>query len=1759
MKFARFALPHAGRLPWLPAAVLSTLLAGAAHAADGTWITDGDGLWSSGTNWAGGIVADAAGFTADFSTVDLATDRTVSLDSARVLGHLVFGDADPLATPASWVLNNNNIAANTLTLASGSPTITVHDLGTGKSATIGAVINGTAGFTKAGTGTLALTAANTFTGGVAINAGTLALTNSNQVGATNPLTIGAAGRLSTNAGAVTFSNAISGTGILDIASTAEIRFAGDWSGFAGTVNVLTTSGGKLNITGLTGSPDPAAVINVANGATVFASGLTLANNFTVLGTGNSENRGALRLDSGTEISGAVTLLGNATIGNSGVAAATISGVIGDGGSGFGISTAATGAQTIILSGPNTFTGRATLAGQTVFSVAQINNSGEDGNLGRNSTIDFGNATTGGTLVYTGPGETTNRVINLAGTTGGATLTHNGSGQLTFTSDLTATGAGTKTITVQGGGNTEFAGAIVDNSATDTTSLTKAGSGTLTLSGPSPFTGAVNLNGGRLVVAHPNGLGAPESLAANRLINLGASGSGTLELATDSSIAAYRLWGSSNNASTVVSNRATPGAGITHAFGNSGVGNNTVTFAAGPNVISGTAGVSLASLNLAAGSAGTATLNPTSASVTVQGPVNIASNNFAKTLNLGGTGDGNTILGNISNGLNTLTLVKSNTGTWTLAGTNSHTGTTSVTGGILRLDYTTNNTSKLADAAGLTLGGGTIDLAGGSHVESVSSTTLAAATASTVTRSSGGATLQLNSINVGAGASLTFGAPGVATTDNLNTNGILGPWARMNAGGTSDWAVNSTNSADGSVTTFAGYADIDRLGGVVPNNPAAHVRIVEGGGSGPVTLAASPLTAIDSLKIDASGGPVVLAPANATDILRVGGESGGGLWLTAAAGPAAIGTTPGDGILTSGGTPNITAATLTLINDSTTNLLTINSTIANNGDDPVGIAKAGPGTLVLAGSNSFTGPAGASEGTLRLASPGAFGTATAVTVGSAATLDLNGFSRTIGSLATTTGAVVTDNATGGGTTTLSVTGALASALPGLFADGPERALALVLRNNNASHNNLSNPANTFSGGLTLANTTNGTRLVTGTIVPGVYGSGPIIVGEAATDKAGIYVASANQTLANPIVSNTALGTDRVGTFRLDATGFVLTGQLTANLAPMTFSTNGTGAVRATGRITGPNGLTLQSHTQGGTSLTVTLANTGTANDYAGNTIINNNAQTGRSYTLALGAAEQIPNGPGTGDVTINTNGTGVGTLQLAGFNETINGLTGNGTVTSNAGTPTLTVGDNNTTVNFTGVISGSLALTKTGTGAMTLGGATANTYTGVTVLNSGLVTAGKGSAFGAAGAASGTVVNSTATLNTNSQNLGSEPFTLAGGTIRNDGATDQTNTLQRLDVTANSSVGGTRRWDLRGGSLGGLTVAPGVTLAKIDNNLVGVVQNPLVNNGTIRIDAGQFGLHFAVAATGSGSFVVNPAGEFQIGSYGSLVTVANPVEVDGGTLAGVNDGGGAPAFNGPITLAAATTATIRAEAGLVINGAIGGDGGFTKTGGARLTLTNANSHGGPTTVAAGILALSGSGTLAATSLLDVKAGATLDLSAISAASYDLGASAAQTLSGSGTLNAAGKTLALGNLATLAPGASPGTLAVTGNLALASGTLLAWELVGTDQTVGGGLNDLVTVSGDLTLDGILDGSLFASFAAVTGGSWRLFDYGGNLLDNGLALQNMPTLPDGFAFLVDTAMPGQVNLTVIPEPGSLALLAAAAAALWRRTRPKAQDPRS
>ena len=189
-----------------------------------------------------------------------------------------------------------------------------------------------------------------------------------------------------------------------------------------------------------------------------------------------------------------------------------------------------------------------------------------------------------------------------------------------------------------------------------------------------------------------------------------------------------------------------------------------------------------------------------------------------------------------------------------------------------------------------------------------------------------------------------------------------------------------------------------------------------------------------------------------------------------------------------------------------------------------------------------------------------------------------------------------------------------------------------------------------------------------------------------------------------------------------------------------------------------------------------------NSYSGDTTISSGT------TLQLGALGLIPDGANKGNVILD------GTLDLNRYDETINGLTGAGSVTNTHGssTSTLSVGGNDVTSTFDGTIIdglGTTAVTKIGTGTLALSATSVNTYTGPTNVDAGRLLVNGSTAAGSA-----VTVNSGGTLG-GSGTVGGSVTVNTGGSIT--GA--DLGTIGTLTVGSLSFNGGTYAADVSGNS------------------------------------------------------------------------------------------------------------------------------------------------------------------------------------------------------------------------------------------------------------------------------------------------------------------------------------------------------------------------
>ena len=263
----------------------------------------------------------------------------------------------------------------------------------------------------------------------------------------------------------------------------------------------------------------------------------------------------------------------------------------------------------------------------------------------------------------------------------------------------------------------------------------------------------------------------------------------------------------------------------------------------------------------------------------------------------------------------------------------------------------------------------------------------------------------------------------------------------------------------------------------------------------------------------------------------------------------------------------------------------------------------------------------------------------------------------------------------------------------------------------------------------------------------------------------------------------------------------------------------------GQIAGDGGLT---------KVSPGVLNLQTVNTYGGGTVVSNGV-------LRVGAQNAI-SGTGAGDVAVY----GSGVIDLAGFNDSIDALIGDGSVdVQNGGFSVLTLGNNDNSGVFSGSLkntSGTLGITKVGNGTETL--AAANTYAGATTLSAGTLKVTDPNAIGAAASA---LTVSGGTLDA-ATNLNLLSLAGTGGTIANN-STSTTNTLviQGTATTtfsgtiADGSGGGGMALKVLGGSLtmgaansytGGTIVGSGATFL-IANGPAGVT-GPLIASNTATV-------------------------------------------------------------------------------------------------------------------------------------------------------------------------------------------------------------------------------------------------------------------------------------------------------------------------------------
>jgi autotransporter-associated beta strand protein len=150
---------------------IAALILGSPDARAAAWVGNVDGNWSDPARWSG-PVPNSVDEVADFSGVDITSNRTVTVDGNFTVGTLRFGDA--VTATNDWFLSvpaGNTTNALTLDVSSGAPILEV----VSRNATIATILAGTEGLNKTGAGVAFLTRENTYTGDTTVSAGALIL------------------------------------------------------------------------------------------------------------------------------------------------------------------------------------------------------------------------------------------------------------------------------------------------------------------------------------------------------------------------------------------------------------------------------------------------------------------------------------------------------------------------------------------------------------------------------------------------------------------------------------------------------------------------------------------------------------------------------------------------------------------------------------------------------------------------------------------------------------------------------------------------------------------------------------------------------------------------------------------------------------------------------------------------------------------------------------------------------------------------------------------------------------------------------------------------------------------------------------------------------------------------------------------------------------------------------------------------------------------------------------------------------------------------------------------------------------------------------------------------------------------------------------------------------------------------------------------------------------------------------------------------
>jgi autotransporter-associated beta strand protein len=1261
-----------------------------------------------------------------------------------------------------------------------------------QSGTVSAVLAGTNGLNKTGTGVLTLTGNTTYNGATTINAGTL-FANGNiansAVTINSGATLGGSGTIATgvvvNSGATIAPGATSANNAFGNLSvdTLTLNGGGNYSvkigqasgGTAGTNwDLITVGGGSGGVT-----------INAASnntfGIKLFGSTMTSFNSsqsysWNIIDWGSATGFDASKFSIDTTNFGQIAT-GTFTLANTdgylklsygaGAAAPNWTGGSGDWSTGFG-TTPSTGSP-LEFSGASSGVATNNIANGSLSSVLGITFSSGAGAFTLNATSGSAGFDSSTPLGVTGAivnSSNNTQTIDLALSYGSSQAVRALSGNIVLNGALITSNSSTATFE---GDNSK----IINGNISGTGGIAQSGNGSMTLNAQNSYTGTTAINSGTLQLLGSANLGNGNysgtisnngtfvvNTTENQILSGPISGSGAL---VKSNAGNLTLRGVNNYSGNTTINAGSVFLEDDGLLGSASYSGNVLN-----NGVLEFKGTASQSLNGIISGSGGVTFNGT-------GETTLASNNTY----LGGT------------------VINSGTVSVATLGNGSATGSLG---------------SSSSAASNLVISGGTLVLSGAS-ASSNRSFTLVNNTTSTVSVDSSSANMTLSGNSASTSGSLVKEGFGQLILSGSNTytgtTSIARGTLTLNGSaalGGGNYAANIVNSGtlkvDGNQTLSG---TISGIGGLQKNNAGILVLNGNNSYSGTTTLSAGTIqignsNAFGTGSLQFSGSVAFMSSDGNSRIISNSFASPSSSNMTITFGSVATQT----GGLTFSGSLSLNGAVKTF---NILNATTFTGVISNANS---WLTKNGSGTLVLSGNNTY-GTLGSTvttlnSGTLQIGSNsvGSVGNITSSAIGKGG-LTLNAgkissdssTSRTLLNAVTFGGNVTIGDATNNGTLTFSAAADLGGATRILTVDSGA-TFGGVLSNGSITKAGSGvltlNGANTYAGG---------TQINAGTVVLGhadglgstgtiAFGGGTLQYGSGiTTDLSSRFSNSASQqyavdtngnniTFATGLTSSggsltkSGLGTLTLGgSNTFDGSTTISAGNLSISSAVALASTSGinlgdtaaliyTGATASfdrnisvtsgTGTIrnTGSGLLTLTgSLTKNGTTLTLaggsngitvsgaiggSAANSDLIIDGGSVTLASANSYNGptaiiNGATLTASVTNALPTANGRSAISIDSTGSGSSTLAL-GSNQSVASLTG--AVSSNVtlGSNTLTIGTTSGSATYAGRITGggSSVLVKDGASTQVLSGDNSG-FTGSTTINSGTLTAAAAGAMG----------------------------------------------------------------------------------------------------------------------------------------------------------------------------------------------------------------------------------------------------------------------------------------------------------------------------------------------------------------------------------------------------------------------------------------------